>query len=580
MRESLGRRRLLAGAGVSLAVSVAGCRSLEELSVSGAAVDRTEARVGEPLTVTATVTNDGVVEATSGLELTADGTTVDSTEVTVNRDAETTVTFEYAFDTTGEHSLGVSGRKAGTVSIKRALEVVDASVTVGTVGVGQSATVVATVRNRATVDRTGSVAVTVDGTQVTTASGSVPAESTGTVQLEPGFQTPGTRTVSVEGVTAGKVTVTDGWREFGYDTTNSASPAGLSGPGTGSETLWTQEFLDGIAGSPVAVGETVYCGTGNPYAADNQGSIVAVSATDGVQQWQTEVDGRVDGTPTLVDGLVVVGANTGSFASEEFIGDLVAVEQAGGRQTWTRSLDSAVTGSPTADADTVYVATYGGTVSAIAARDGTVRWERQFDGPLSGPAVADGTVYVGDWDGRLRALSAADGSDRWHHTVSGRLKSAPAVGTDGVYIASVQQDGRSAGIESGHLASVTFDGAERWSRQFDSGLFSTPAVGADGVFAGVGLSVWGFDTDDGAVRWRGPDATAGSGTSGTPAVVDGTVYGGFGRVGGGFVAAFTPEDGTEQWRTAGDGSSSSPAVLDDRLFVATGHGTLRALGTE
>jgi len=43
-------------------------------------------------------------------------------------------------------------------------------------------------------------------------------------------------------------------------------------------------------------------------------------------------------------------------------------------------------------------------------------------------------------------------------------------------------------------------------------------------------------------------------------------------------AAFDPSDGTQRWRTPGDGATSSPAVLDGRLFVATGYGTLLAVG--
>lgn len=578
MRTPVNRRQLLGSATAPVAAAIAGCGGLQSVSVTGASLQRDTVYTGQRFEVTATVTNTGLIEGTTTVTLTRDGNSIDTTEVTVGGDEETTVKFNPAFETVGQFELAVSEVVAGRITVVPALEVIDATVTPGSPSVGQSATVVATVRNRTPDAQTGPITAAVDGDTVATRTVTVPGEGTATVELRPSFQTPGALTLTIDGTTAETGTVSDGWREFGYDTTNSASPTGLSGPGEDPGTVWQQDLRDGIAGSPVAVEGTVYCGTGNPYAASDRGAVVAVSAADGRVEWRTDIGGRVDGTPTLADGLVVVGANTGRFGDEDYTGEVVAVEQGDGRRAWSHSVDGAVVGSPTSTSDTVYVSTVRGTLSAISVTDGTVRWERELDAPLSGPAVADGTLYVGGWDGQLRALSTEDGAEQWRFGLEGRVWDAPAVDADSVYVASVIQDSRRASITGSEFAAVSTAGERRWVNELDESVGSTPAVGADGVFAGVGLSVWGFDTADGSVRWRGPDATAGTGTSGTPAVVDGTVYGGFGRVNGGFVAGYSADGGTEKWRTAGDGATSSPAVLDGRLFIATGYGTLRAIG--
>ena len=103
------------------------------------------------------------------------------------------------------------------------------------------------------------------------------------------------------------------------------------------------------------------------------------------------------------------------FGSEG--GTVYALDAKSGKQDWTYSAGGAVKGSPTLSDDGVlFFGAYGGSVHAVRARDGARIWsKRRPAGLLRGgnfyatAAVAYGRVYIGATDGRAYSLSAKDG---------------------------------------------------------------------------------------------------------------------------------------------------------------------------
>jgi outer membrane protein assembly factor BamB len=83
-------------------------------------------------------------------------------------------------------------------------------------------------------------------------------------------------------------------------------------------------------------------------------------------------------------------------------------------------------------AGTLYVAARDGTLSALDANDGTLRWREQTGGPLSAPPAqaADGTLYQGTDNERLLAL-APDGTLRWQMQLRGAVRAQPALSEGG-----------------------------------------------------------------------------------------------------------------------------------------------------
>jgi hypothetical protein len=90
--------------------------------------------------------------------------------------------------------------------------------------------------------------------------------------------------------------------------------------------------------------------------------------------------------------------------------------------------------SPGIGADgTVYVGGGDGSVYALNAANGSVKWERPTGAAVySSPAIgADGTVYIGSEDYKVYALDGATGAVKWSYTTAGPVAASPAIGADG-----------------------------------------------------------------------------------------------------------------------------------------------------
>jgi polyvinyl alcohol dehydrogenase (cytochrome) len=91
-------------------------------------------------------------------------------------------------------------------------------------------------------------------------------------------------------------------------------------------------------------------------------------------------------------------------------------------QAWSfKSTDGDFTGTPVVAAGTVVAGSGGGSVFALDATTGALRWSRDLNQPINGSAaVADGRVYVPlatPGAPQLAALSLADGSLLWTRTL-------------------------------------------------------------------------------------------------------------------------------------------------------------------
>jgi outer membrane protein assembly factor BamB len=77
-----------------------------------------------------------------------------------------------------------------------------------------------------------------------------------------------------------------------------------------------------------------------------------------------------------------------------------------------------------------------GTVVALDARSGRVRWARTIGASESSPAIVHGLVYVGDWRGKVYAFDARTGHTRWTYQTDGEVKAGAAVSGRRLYIGS------------------------------------------------------------------------------------------------------------------------------------------------
>ena len=87
----------------------------------------------------------------------------------------------------------------------------------------------------------------------------------------------------------------------------------------------------------------------------------------------------------------------------------------------------------------MYVGSGDGKVYALNGATGAKKWEfLTGDRVRSSPAIgSDGTVYVGSWDNKVYALNGATGAKKWEFQTGRYVFSSPAIGSDGkVYVGS------------------------------------------------------------------------------------------------------------------------------------------------
>jgi polyvinyl alcohol dehydrogenase (cytochrome) len=167
-------------------------------------------------------------------------------------------------------------------------------------------------------------------------------------------------------------------------------------------------------------------------------------------------------------------------------------------EVWRVSGTNGSTSTPAVVGDTVYFASWDGTLRAVAAQDGASRWARQLSNTIidDSPLVYGDLLYVGDANGNLYAVNRNTGVPVWTRELdphpNARIFSSP-VAVDGLLI---------VGVASVELAIPKSDytfrgsivgldartGTERWR------VYTT----TNDDKAGAGVSVWSsaaIDTD-------------------------------------------------------------------------------------
>ena len=207
------------------------------------------------------------------------------------------------------------------------------------------------------------------------------------------------------------------------------------------------------------------------------------------------------------------------------------------RVSWSRDVGGPVEAQVTTSADeqTLYVASLGGKLSALARADGVPRWELDLGERIyATPCVAaDGTIFVGT-DARKLALVSSEGKVKWALQTDGDADTGAVIADDGsvvfaagrmVYAVTplgyvkwrfaakrkvftapaIGDHGRIFfGSQDHHAYALDPDGRLAWSVDLGADVDGAPAVGDDGsVFVGTdGDEVVRIDPDDGRIVWR------------------------------------------------------------------------------
>lgn len=183
-----------------------------------------------------------------------------------------------------------------------------------------------------------------------------------------------------------------------------------------------------ITSDPVIAG-------GRVFAMDSQARVSAFS-TSGQALWSADLTPPEDSDGDAAGGGLAAAGGT-VFATTGF-GTLTALDAATGGVRWVHDFDAAATGAPTVDNGVVYAVTANATGWAIDARTGRILWQvvgaggnRGIAGGGPSPVVAGPLVVFPFSSGQMVAAVAGDGTQTWAASVAGgRLGRGFSVVTD------------------------------------------------------------------------------------------------------------------------------------------------------
>jgi polyvinyl alcohol dehydrogenase (cytochrome) len=182
---------------------------------------------------------------------------------------------------------------------------------------------------------------------------------------------------------------------------------------------------------------------------------------------------------------------------------------------WSHTLNGAVDGTPVVVNGLVYAASYGGRLDAYHLDDGAQVWSDEGLGAISGtPAVSGRTLVVGTLTGHVLALDATNGKKLWDWAAPGSrpsIWSSPAVHRRTVIVGVASPYGDTP-LQAGRIVALDLaTGALRWnfcvrgSCAAGSGVWSSAAVDSAGHgFVGAGNpddAVVSFDVGSGQRLW-------------------------------------------------------------------------------
>jgi outer membrane protein assembly factor BamB len=329
---------------------------------------------------------------------------------------------------------------------------------------------------------------------------------------------------------------------------------------------WSFEVgRDGIS-APVVVGDTIFVTSGlDPIGTSaDQGSVLAIDASNGSERWRFPTEHAISATPAVAGGIVYAG---------DVGGTVYALDAKTGEERWRKALPSGWTSEPAVVGDAVFIAAVSAQMPLhVAVQDGTVVVGSGFVGqPADGFRLYSFDRLTGnerwnsgdDHSGQpgLFAFDSESGSLAWSFAMPS-LESGPAIDNGYVFAGSSLD----ATIYAIDLAS----GEDVWQAPIDEDLplNSSPAVSAGSVFVTTAFgTIYALDEWSGEVRWQANAEHASLNSSAvvvgnTVYVVD-TAYG---------VSAFSANDGEVLWSEQLELTGQvvvSPVVVNGTLYIGT-----------
>lgn len=178
--------------------------------------------------------------------------------------------------------------------------------------------------------------------------------------------------------------------------------------------LWSVNVGNGQGGNYTEI--TPVVDGGLIFAASENGTVVAIEASTGDVLWRERLEGTITGGVGAGEGLVMVGTEDA---------EVVVLDQTTGEVVWAHAVSSEVLSPPQTNGDVVVAQTVDGKLVALDYESGEQRWIYETNLPAltlrgtSTPVITpSGEVIAGFSNGTLLAVSAEDGVMRWEERVA------------------------------------------------------------------------------------------------------------------------------------------------------------------
>ncbi len=343
-----------------------------------------------------------------------------------------------------------------------------------------------------------------------------------------------------------------------------ATPAPVTAAGPRAwphwEELWVTRFTGFVDSAPIWTDEGVY-------VAGWSGEVARLGFLDGVHRATVTL-------PDVVDaGIAVAGDHVAVQAWDRgvYLLDRQELTVLASFREQPSPADDHRQAAPLIEGDTLYAATWAGSVHALVREDAALipRWSFSADRPFrADPTRAGELLLAPGTNGTLYALDPADGSLRWTFPTGQPLLSAAAADQKRAYLTDLGGSLWAVGLE---------DGAPAWRATLGGPAWYAPPLLQDGVLyqGDDSGTLTAVRADDGVVQWtRNLDA----GVRARPAPLDGDLLAVPTLGGRLYLLDTTTGDERDCWQTD-ESSGASPAARGSVAVFAARDGTVRALQT-
>lgn len=296
--------------------------------------------------------------------------------------------------------------------------------------------------------------------------------------------------------------------------------------------LWQVETVDGVASTPVILGEKVYVGTvqgdllclnladgkevwkyqslpnAKPnelppafmapiavtdalvFAGDQEGGFHAIHRQTGQRAWRVEDGGEIVGGPNLYKDRVLFGSHKGQ---------LTCLDQATGKQLWKYDTGGPINGTPTiAGQYTFSTNCQAPFLKVVDIETGKEFKDVKIDARLiASAAVRDGILYFGTEIGAVYALDWQKGEIAWTYANPDRdqqIDSSPAVSQDKVVIGHGDKQLHAIDRQTGKGL---------WTVPTRAKIDASPVIAGDKVIVGSNdKQLYLVRLSDGEVLWK------------------------------------------------------------------------------